>query len=318
VTACAAVALSGVASGRCGSGRAADPPPSAHPAIRHLGPDRNEIAYSEHAPREKALLFRRLNEDRVKAGLKPLAYDSLAAKVGDEFCLESAQSGAIGHWDREGRAPYLRWSLAGGVDYHAQNFASHTSIGAPLRRSVADLLLEGHEGMMAETPPDDGHRRAILDPYWTHVGLGSALVGGEFRMTEEFSRQIAEWVEIPAGPVPARGTAPFGAKLPPIWKAGVVEIAWEAPPAPLSLKQIRARGAYSYPHAIHRFRPTLGAGTTWSDGSHGDFQLGPGGRIELPVPIDHGPGSYYVIVYVGHSLMGEALTPAIAARIEAR
>ena len=29
--------------------------------------------------------------------------------------------------------------------------------------------------MMAEKPPDDGHRRAILDPLWTHVGIGVAL-----------------------------------------------------------------------------------------------------------------------------------------------
>ena len=44
--------------------------------------------------------------------------------------------------------------------------------------------------MMAEKPPDDGHRQAILDPLWTHVGIGVALEGGEFRMTEEFTRHV--------------------------------------------------------------------------------------------------------------------------------
>ncbi len=171
-------------------------------------------AYAERVPAAKAELLRVINRERAEHGAPPLAYDLLGAKVGDEFCDRAARDRTTGHWDLEGRAPYLRWALAGGIDHHAQNFAAESRTGFEFTESPAELLLRMHAAFMAEKPPNDGHRRTILDPIWTHVGIGFALVGGELRMTEEYSRRVLEWAELPAGPVRAGGGRPARAEAP--------------------------------------------------------------------------------------------------------
>ena len=296
-----------------------DPPrrPSAVPARRY-GPDRALISYAEREPEAKAKLFGKINEERARAGIPRLSYDLVGAKAGDDFCLDAATTHAVGHWDMKGRPPYLRWAEAGGVDYHAQNFGSYTRIGAPVTESIASLLLKTHAGMMAERPPDDGHRRTVLDPIFTHVGIGVALVDGEFRMTEEFSRHVMEWIEIPSAPVPAKGTARFRARLPKGLFVGIIEISYEAPPTSLTLREISRRTSYGYPRSIHQLTPRLGAGMRWSGGDAGDFTVDSRGEIDLAVPLDHGKGSYYVLAYVGTGEnRGQRLQPGTAARIEA-
>ncbi|HKC24603.1 MAG TPA: CAP domain-containing protein, partial [Thermoanaerobaculia bacterium] len=274
------------------------------------GADRDDVAYREPYAKEKARLLARINEERRQAGIGPVAYDLLAAKVGDEFCADQAATRATGHWDTAGRPPHLRWALAGGVDYEAENFASRSRYGYPLKEEIGALILGAHESFMNERPPANGHKETILDPLFTHVGIGAARIGGEFRMTEEFVRRVADWIELPAGPLPAGSRARVAMKLRAPFRAGVVEIAWEAPPRPMTRGEIARRASYSYPPATHTLRPLLGGGMTWEGGGRGDFATTPDGRIELSVPLDHGPGVYYVIAYVGQSVTQRRLSPA--------
>lgn len=255
------------------------------------------LTYVERVPEAKAELLRVINEERRAQGLSALAYDLLGAKVGDEFCEEAARDRTTGHWDLEGRAPYLRWTLAGGIDHHAQNFAAESRTGYGFTEPPAILLKRMHAEFMAERPPDDGHRRTVLDPSWTHVGIGYAVVGGELRMTEEYSRRVLEWAELPEGPVKAGGGAFVVLKLPSGWSVGAVEVAFEAPPAPMSRAEIAARSSYGLPPAWRTLRPYPPAGSRWKSGEPGDFRPVAGGRLELQVPLDRGPGHYYVVLY---------------------
>lgn len=316
----AVLAVAGALSAACGGGR----PAPVSPALREppvatvlRGPHRQTIAWREPLAAEKAALFRRINEERRAAGVQELSYSLLAAKAGDDFCRDAALSRSVGHWDLSGRAPYLRFALAGGVDAHAENFASRTQTPGPITEPVERLLLESHERFMAERPPDDGHRRTVLDPQWTHVGIGAALAGGEFRMTEEYVRQVLEWVEVPGGPVPAGSYAPFAAKLPPGWSVGGVEVSHEPPPEPISRAEAARRGAYAYPPAVQTLRPELARGLTYSGGGTGDFPVR-GGVLRLRVPLASGRGNYYVHVYANAGpAFGVKLTSVSAGFIQA-
>ena len=269
--------------------------------------------YVERVPSAKAELLRVINRERAELGAPPLAFDLLGAKVGDEFCEESARDRTTGHWDLAGRAPYLRWALAGGIDHHAQNFAAESRTGFEFTESPAELLLRMHAEFMAEKPPNDGHRRTILDPIWTHVGFGFALVGGEMRMTEEYSRRVLEWAELPAGPVKAGGGAPLALKLPKGWSVGAIEVAFEPVPKPMSRAEIAARASYGLPPPWRTLRPYPPAGTRWQSGESGDFRANAAGRIELAIPLDRGPGHYYVVVYAGQGIRsGKPLFPVAA------
>jgi hypothetical protein len=282
------------------------------------GPDRAAPSYAERFPEAKARLLARLNGERRAAGARPVAYDLLAARVGDAFCLDSARTRSAGHWDTAGRPPYLRWGLAGGVDYHAENFGSITRTGANVEETeVPALLLHAHAEMMAEVPPGDGHRRTVLDPEWTHVGIGAAALGGEFRMTEEFSRHVVEWAEVPAEPLPAGARASFAVKLPARWVLASIEVAFEAPARPMSREEIARRGAYAYPRASQSFLARAPGYTQYPDGSRGEIDL-VRGVVRADIPLLSGPGNYYVFVYAAPgSVAGRMLSPLTAALIQA-
>jgi hypothetical protein len=157
-------------------------------------------------------------------------YEPRAALAGDRFCLDAALAGSWGHWDTRGRAPYLRWALAGGADFQAENVAGYSVSSGRTDRPLGALMLDAHEAMMAERPPRDGHRRTILDPSFAHVGIGVAAVAGEFRMTEEFTRVTFEWIEVPTDAVPPSRGARFAGQTLPEWEVGEIEIRFEPPP----------------------------------------------------------------------------------------
>jgi uncharacterized protein YkwD len=286
-------------------------------ALVRRGPDRARTSYRERAPSAKAALLARLNADRARAGVPAVAYDLVGAKAGDDFCLEAARTGVMGHWDLAGRAPYDRWADAGGVDFHAENFSGSSRRGQPSFREseIEELLLSAHARMLAEKPPQDGHRKTILDPQWTHVGFGAYVEDGEFRMTEEFSQQVLPWIEIPASPLRGVRSAPFAAQLPKGWSLAAVEIAHERFPRPMTAKDIRRRDAYQFPAGTSTLYPRLFPPHRYADGSQGDVLVS-GGTLRADLPLLSGPGSYWVFVYAAPGAVeGRALSPVTAVRI---
>jgi uncharacterized protein YkwD len=307
-----------VAATACSNARPPADVPAQVPTVR-LGAGRADVPYDEPFAREKRALLRKINAERREAGLVPVEYSLRAARAGDAYCRDAAAGSFSGHWDLEGRPPHLRWAEAGGVDQHAENSASETRRPGPIVTPIGQLLLEAHARMMAEVPPDDGHRRTVLDPYWTHVGIGAALAGGEFRMTEEFVREVADWVEIPAGPLPAGSVAPFAAKVPAGWTVALVAVSFEPLPKPMTAPEISARRRYGLSEPYRRILSLPGAGMSWEGGEKGEFAVGPGGDFRLGIPLDRGPGDYWVLVFASKGLFtGRAMTPCTAARIRAR
>jgi len=280
------------------------------------GPDRTQVAYDDPREAEKRALFERINRDRERHGVPPVQYDTRAAIAGDLFCLDSAMAGPTGHWDLQGRAPYVRWGLAGGVDFHAENAATYSVSSGTITRPLAPLMLEAHESMMAETSPDDGHRRTILSPSYTHVGIGLAAVAGEVRMTEEFTRVAFEWIETPAVPLRAGQRASFAGRPVTGWEIGAIEIRFESPPRPLTVMEVRRRRAYGYPTVVQTLLPVVPSG--YARGGRGDFDVRGDGSFSAGFKLDQGPGYYFVVCHLrkARDLRGP-MEPATAAMITA-
>jgi uncharacterized protein YkwD len=271
------------------------------PTWLRLGLDRLAVPYDDPRAADKRLLFERINRDRLRHGAPALVWEPRAALVGDLFCLDAALTGAAGHWDMQGRPPYVRWGLAGGVDYHAQNSAAWSLSSGRFDGPVSEMVIRSHESMMAETPPHDGHRRLLLDPAYTHLGIGLAVVGRQLRLSEEFTRVAFEWIALPPQPQPAGSLATMAGRPLPGWQVGLVEIRFEPPPKPLSLLEIEARGAYEYPPTVRALHPDAGAAEM--EVRHGE--------VRLRFALDQGPGHYYVLCYVRHP--GDRLSPMMPA-----
>ena len=289
--------------------------PRAIAPLVHLGPERTSIAYDDPGAAAKRVLFDRINRDRAAHGVAPVAWDPRAALVGDAFALDAALSGSRGHWDTRGRAPYLRWALAGGVDYHVQNAGMYSVSAGRIGRPPADILLAIHDSMMAERPPMDGHRRTILDPAHTHVGIGLAVAGTELRMSQEFTRVAFEWIEIPARSLSEDEWAAFRGRPLPEWELGLVEIRYEPPPRPMSIEETRRRVTYGYPRVVRTLVPRLAEGLAYVDGAVGEVEV-EDGVIAFEFPLDQGPGHYYVLCHVHPAgRPRDAMRPATAALV---
>jgi hypothetical protein len=113
---------------------------------------------------------------------------------------------------------------------------------------VEKLALEGHGEMLGEKPPYDGHRRTILDPDATHVGVGYASERGNFRMAQEFlTRRLAELTLQLVSDDP--NTIRFkGRPLSP-YRLAFVTFAREPSPRSLTKAEANARANYAYPQA---------------------------------------------------------------------
>src|SRR5512142_2835544 len=138
-------------------------------------------------------LLRLINADRQAHGLRPVALDPETSVMADEYCRTQIANGTTGHFTVDGLAPYMRYSFAGGNDGISENAAAWSANYTFSDRAVYGMARKSEEAMMAERPPHDGHRRTILDPFATHVGIGLAWDKGEFRLVQEFVRRYVAW-----------------------------------------------------------------------------------------------------------------------------
>jgi hypothetical protein len=160
-------------------------------------------------------LVQRINRERASAGIPPLELDAFSSTVADHHCQEMASYRYLSHWDLHGLLPYHRYHLAGGRDHVQENVSRITvlsSAPSPLGTEPGDILpqlLQAHREFMEEKPSMDPHRRNVLYPPHTHVGIGFAVVGPEFTMAEEFLNRYVRLAELPAalpaGPIVVEG-----------------------------------------------------------------------------------------------------------------
>ncbi len=130
-----------------------------------------------------------INKSREEHGLKPLGLDPTLNELSqthandsathyDDASNESRRATYIVHLSSDGRTLGDRARDQGITN--ASRFGEN--VGLRYRSDFADVhavIMEGltfmHDSMMAEVPPDDGHRVTILRPEYTHVGIGLEL-----------------------------------------------------------------------------------------------------------------------------------------------
>lgn len=188
-------------------------------------------------------VWQRINSDRAAAGLLPVAWDEAAARVADAFCARQVREETRGHFLMDGFPPYARTALAGVFGMDSENAVAWTTTATSFQEPTLGLALAGQESMMAEKPPNDGHRRTILDPGATHVGVGWAQGSGRFRMAQEFlTRRLARLtLEQAAGNPP---TVLFKGRALPGYQLAFVTLAHETTPRPLTRHQANSRTHY--------------------------------------------------------------------------
>ena len=268
-----------------------------------------EIDVTKTTLREHVLKL--INRDRKLYNLPPVQLDPIASAHADDFCREQIRTGTTGHYGTDGLSPYMRYSFAGGNDGSSENAAAWSANYTFNERALYEMSRRSQDAMMGEFPPDDGHKKTILDPHANYVGIGLAWEKGEFRLVHEFLRRYVDWTR----PLPrrahlqqqalAQGRPLHGTKV------EAITVHHEPLPAALTAAAANAIHRYTLPEKRKEYLPRLQQkirrhpdGTieitrqSYSDGSRGDFFVNDNGAFSFTIPFTEGEGVYTVVVWV--------------------
>ncbi len=138
-----------------------------------------------------------INKDRMDSGLAPvtLGNNTAAQKHAEERLANDYTS----HWGMDGMKPYMRYTLAGGFNYEAENgFVTRTvwiSGKDPFyKRDPIEMLSEAEKSLM-NSP---GHRRNILNKWHKKVNIGIAYNKESLHLVQQFEGDYIEFSKLPA------------------------------------------------------------------------------------------------------------------------
>lgn len=124
------------------------------------------------------------NQARAAAGVPALVLDSAINTAATRNAQDMATQGYFAHVSPQGKQPW-DWMREAGVVFHAagQNIGMDPSGASSTNASIKRLF----DMMMAETPPNDGHRVNILSATYHRLGVGTATSGGKLYWVCDFA-----------------------------------------------------------------------------------------------------------------------------------
>lgn len=242
-----------------------------------------------------------INRDRASQGLGPVELDEGApTRAGQRHAEDMARLGFLGHWGSDGSVPEQRHTEAGGADMVLENalcFTDETKRALDAAPLIDPKEVERAESLFFdEVPPNDGHRRNILKPAHTRVGVGIAqpvATPTELAVpcfTQEFVDGYGTYAPLPkvakvGDVVRVEGTLTNGARPTGV---GVARV---AAPKPLPASELNRRRSYPVPKPQTMY---------WGPGFVTPIVAKIAGpKIAIDVPLsDHGqPGLYEISVW---------------------
>jgi uncharacterized protein YkwD len=242
-----------------------------------------------------------VNRDRATQGLPPVELDEGPPTVaGQAHAEDMARLGYLGHWGSDGSVPEQRHSEAGGADMVLENalcFTDEAKRTLDPKALIDPAQVERAESLFFdEVPPNDGHRRNILKPAHTKVGIGVAQplsTPTEIAVpcfAQEFTDGYGTYVALPRRAkvgtvVHVEGTLAPGAR------PSGVGVARVAKPAPIAPSELNKRRSYPVPKPFQMY---------WGPGFVTPVPVkidGPKLAIDVPLS-DHGqPGLYEISIW---------------------
>jgi uncharacterized protein YkwD len=246
-------------------------------------------------------MVRLINRDRASMGLAPVELDEgPPTRAGQRHADDMATNAYLGHWGTDGSVPEQRYTEAGGEDMVLENascFIDGRARKLDQNARIDPKFLELAEDMFFhEKPPNDGHRRNILQPWHRRVGIGIA-------------QPVATATEIPVPCIAQEFVDPYGSFVPAPREMRVGDVlhvsgALRAPaafagvglarvdaPRPLPVSELNARRSYPVPTPYEMLWPA-GYKTPIPvkvDGTH--F------AVDVPVSDRGKPGMYELSVW---------------------
>jgi len=270
-------------------------------------------AYNLTELKQYALLL--INQDREKFGLLPVELgDNAAAQAHAEDMLKNNY---LSHWGTDGLKPYMRYTLAGGFNYEAENaFIGYVVWSSTPYQPVGpkSLLVSAEEKLMASLL----HRANILDEWHRKVNLGIAYAVEGNKETLALVQQFeGDYVKFSVPPTLSGGVLSLAGNV-TLGTLDSVDLYYDPPPQPLTpetLSKPPYDSTYSLgirvgsivappPPGFSYINPPsdLIEASSWEVKSDGSFII----EADVKPLLKHGPGVYTVVLWVE---VGEDVVP---------
>ncbi len=119
-------------------------------------------------PEAEELALELINQFRQQNGVVPVTMDEELRRVARAHAQDMAARRYFAHNTPEGQSTFDRMKAAGiSYGWAAENLGWSKGYS-----SSSDAVRSNHHSMVGETPPDDGHRRILLDSRLHRVGIG--------------------------------------------------------------------------------------------------------------------------------------------------
>jgi uncharacterized protein YkwD len=143
----------------------------------------------QHPQKLEELVFQLTNEARRKNGLPALQPDEVLSEAARKYSDELLRGNFFSHKNPEGKGPQQRLEeeqpARQGYAYRVgENIAAYSKLDYSDIKIMARMVMDGWM-----TSP--GHRQNILNPLYTHLGVGVSIQGDQMRVTQEFAKRIA-------------------------------------------------------------------------------------------------------------------------------
>jgi len=141
----------------------------------------------QHPKKLEELIFQLTNEARRKNGLPNLEPDEALSEAAQNYSDELLKGNFFSHKNLEGKGPQERLDeekpARQGYAYRVgENIAAYSKLDYSDNKIMARMVLDGWM-----TSP--GHRQNILNPHYTHFGVGVSVQGDQMRVTQEFAKR---------------------------------------------------------------------------------------------------------------------------------
>jgi uncharacterized protein YkwD len=294
--------------------------PPASPSVTSAAPAASSAAPSAHPPAAKTAstsverptkpltipearryMLALINRDRASQGLGPVELDEgPPTAAGQAHAEDMVRLGYLGHWGSDGSVPEQRHTEAGGSDMVLENalcFTDEAKRTADPKPLIDPKQIERAESLFFdEVPPNDGHRKNILKPAHTKVGIGAAQSTETAKelavpcFAQEFVDGYGTYAPLPrtakiGATVHVEGTLVAGARPTGVGVARIVL------PRPIPASELNRRRSYPVPKPYQMY---------WGPGFVTPVQVkiaGPKLAIDVPLSDKGEPGLYEVSVW---------------------
>ncbi len=274
----------------------AEPPPPTSPIY-------TPTAKSYIPTGTEAYVLELINKDRQDAGFNPvvLSYNAAAQEHAQDMLDNNYQAA---HWGTDGLKPYMRYTVAGGLNYEQENSA-YLSTNDPQLNSIELKLAHLQSSMMAEIAPNDGHKVNMLNKWHKKVSLGIAYNTETVALVQQFEGEYVEYSKPPT--LEGNILSLTGHFTQNDIKLENIIITYDTPPQPLTTAQLNQDiyhhyglgqqvGAILQPPPPGSYYPNLSpreiVPTTGSFNYHGWFDI----QEDISKILIKGPGVYTVVL----------------------